>query len=203
MAHGDPNPPRTWSRTLSWQVSACLLICLMVIGMKMINAPATQAVLDGLDYAVNTPTDFDALGKLKFIDSLIDKSAAVFNGGTDEEPNFEWPASGEIAGTFVAEDSDHRGIVIRTDAGAAVTAALDGQVFYVGENSRWGRYIRMRHADGWDTIYGHVAPSVKTGQDVLAGETLGFCVDGELLFEIWRESVPVDPLTLLPKPTGD
>ncbi|MGI5878222.1 MAG: murein hydrolase activator EnvC family protein [Christensenellales bacterium] len=197
MVHGQPDPPRTWVNALGWQISACLLICLLVLGMKMMDTPMVDAVLDGLAYTVNTPTDFEDLGKLKFVSALIDKTAEVFN--IDRvEPEFAWPARGPVAAGFEGVESNHAGLTITVKDGSAVTAAMDGQVFYVGENRRWGSYVRMRHSGGWDTILSGIKPAVKTGQDVLRGELLGWCAGTKLYFEIWNDGVPVDPEPLLP-----
>lgn len=71
-------------------------------------------------------------------------------------------------------------------------AVADGKVFYVGENADWGRYVRIQHNGGFASIYAGVAPSVKVGDYLEAGEILGTAEDGKTLgFALWKDGAPV------------
>lgn len=77
----------------------------------------------------------------------------------------------------------HNGIDLRTRfldtplGHRYVTAAADGVVLEANTNpkaSGYGNYVRLGHADGSQTIYGHFAkPYVVKGQHVKAGDRIG------------------------------
>ncbi len=50
----------------------------------------------------------------------------------------------------------------------------DGTVGVVGESTVLGKYLTVRHADGYETLYAHCSKiTVSSGQSVLRGDTLG------------------------------
>jgi murein DD-endopeptidase MepM/ murein hydrolase activator NlpD len=71
-------------------------------------------------------------------------------------------------------------------------------------NGGYGNYIRIEHADGIATAYGHLsrfAPGLKPGAKVSRGELVGFSgntgrsTGPHLHFEVLADGKPVDPLT--------
>lgn len=65
------------------------------------------------------------------------------------------------------------GITLAASGEAAVLAAGDGTVAYVGENEALGTLIVINHAQGLQTRYGRVsAPTVKAGDRVQAGQAI-------------------------------
>jgi lipoprotein NlpD len=122
-----------------------------------------------------------------------------------QPPDWQWPVQvGQVTGS-VRQPSG--GVGLRIDGGLnqPVRAAADGKVVYTGSGLRgYGQLIIINHARGWLTAYGHNATvSVREGDDVLAGQTIGAMGVGPgqqpmLYFEIRLEGQPVDPLSQLP-----
>jgi murein DD-endopeptidase MepM/ murein hydrolase activator NlpD len=97
----------------------------------------------------------------------------------------------------------HQGIDFGAAEGTPILAAGDGVVV---EERRWGGYgnwLRIRHAGGWDTGYGHIsryAKGVHRGVHVHQGQVIayvghtGLATGPHLHYEIWRRGHRVNPL---------
>lgn len=98
----------------------------------------------------------------------------------------------------------HQGMDWAAPEGAAIIAALNGQVTGVGSNREWGGWVEVDHGGGWLTRYAHLAAvEVTRGQMVQAGEILGRLgssgtyeagSETHLHFELQHEHQPCDPL---------
>lgn len=101
----------------------------------------------------------------------------------------------------------HPGIDVAVPEGTHVRASGAGTVAEVGEDSVYGRFVRIRHRDGYETMYGHasevlVAQGARVAQDqviALSGDT-GLSTAPHLHFEVRRNGDPVDPRTLVKAP---
>ena len=68
----------------------------------------------------------------------------------------------------------HLGIDYAAPRGTPVMAASDGVVIAAGWSGGYGRTVRLRHANGYQTLYGHLSRiSVRRGQRVSQGEKIG------------------------------
>ena len=69
----------------------------------------------------------------------------------------------------------HNGMDIAAEAGTAVCAAADGQVYTVYEDETMGMTVVIRHDGGYTTTYASLdeTVSVKAGDKVTAGQTIG------------------------------
>jgi len=68
----------------------------------------------------------------------------------------------------------HLGIDYAAPQGTPVMAASDGVVIAAGWSGGYGRTVRLRHANGYRTLYGHLSRiSVRKGQRVSQGQTIG------------------------------
>ena len=69
----------------------------------------------------------------------------------------------------------HPGIDLATRAGTPVLAAANGTVTYAGRESDGAVVVKIRHDDGYVTLYGHLNPDlhVKVGDRVSRGQELG------------------------------
>lgn len=102
----------------------------------------------------------------------------------------------------------HPGMDIAVPEGTHVRASGAGTVVEVGEDSVYGRFVRIRHRDGYETMYGHasevlVAEGARVAQDqviALSGNT-GLSTAPHLHFEVRKEGEPVDPRTLVKAPS--
>ncbi len=97
----------------------------------------------------------------------------------------------------------HEGVDLAVPRGTPVYAASDGVVSGARPNGGYGNWIRVDHADGIATAYGHLsrfAPRIKPGVRVARGELLGFSgntgrsTGPHLHFEVIADGQPVDPL---------
>jgi len=94
----------------------------------------------------------------------------------------------------------HQGIDFGVPVGTPVLAAGDGVV----EQARWaggyGRYVKLRHADGWETAYGHLSRwAARPGQHVRQGQVIAYSgSSGEstgphVHFEVIDHGVRINP----------
>jgi len=71
----------------------------------------------------------------------------------------------------------HEGLDIRAFSKTNIYCCADGEVFEVHTNPRshpYGIHVRIRHKDGYKTVYGHLAqPLVRVGESVKAGQVIG------------------------------
>lgn len=116
---------------------------------------------------------------------------------------FRWPVSGKVIVDFIA--SKQTGINIEAPDGAAIRAAENGQVIYVGSGVEgYGNLVLIRHANGYVSAYAHLKSiSVVKGANVSRGDTIGTAgMTGsvsrpQLHFELRKGATPVDPIPLL------
>ena len=64
------------------------------------------------------------------------------------------PTNGRITSTF-GDGRGHQGLDIGNDLGAPIFAVTDGEVINSGPAQGFGLWVRIRHADGTITTYGH------------------------------------------------
>jgi murein DD-endopeptidase MepM/ murein hydrolase activator NlpD len=97
----------------------------------------------------------------------------------------------------------HEGVDFAVPQGTPIHAAADGVVRDARRNGGYGNYVRVDHADGVATAYGHLsrfAPNLKPGTKVVRGQLLGFSgntgrsTGPHLHFEVLTDGKPVDPL---------
>ncbi|HEX9188401.1 MAG TPA: peptidoglycan DD-metalloendopeptidase family protein [Vicinamibacteria bacterium] len=68
----------------------------------------------------------------------------------------------------------HFGVDYAAPVGTPVSAAADGVVTFSGWLGGYGRTVRIRHANGYETLYGHLSRvAVRTGQRVAQGTLVG------------------------------
>ncbi|WP_234320183.1 M23 family metallopeptidase [Streptomyces sp. SBT349] len=98
------------------------------------------------------------------------------------------PASGRISQGY---HSNHDGIDIANSLGTPIHAADAGTVTHSGPASGYGQWIRIRHADGSVTEYGHmyqrdvaVGASVGAGQRIALMGSEGQSTGPHLHFEV-------------------
>jgi hypothetical protein len=67
----------------------------------------------------------------------------------------------------------HAGIDIANSIGTPIVAAADGVVIDAGPTAGYGAWVKLRHADGTVTLYGHVNTwLVSKGDRVMAGDQI-------------------------------
>jgi murein DD-endopeptidase MepM/ murein hydrolase activator NlpD len=67
----------------------------------------------------------------------------------------------------------HAGIDLANSIGTPIYAVSDGVVIDAGPTAGYGMWVKLRHADGTVTLYGHVNTTlVSVGQRVMAGDQI-------------------------------
>ncbi|MFH1824156.1 MAG: M23 family metallopeptidase [Candidatus Firestonebacteria bacterium] len=101
---------------------------------------------------------------------------------------------------FTHERSHHDGLDIKVAYGEKICAVADGIITFAGENGGLGNAVKIKHSNGYVTLYGHNSKLlVKSGQKVkkgkiiaLAGST-GRSTGCHLHFAVWKNSKLIDP----------
>ena len=91
-----------------------------------------------------------------------------------ERPQFVMPTRGVWTSGFGYRWGVlHGGIDIANSIGTPIVAAADGVVIDVGPTAGYGAWVKLRHADGTVTLYGHVNTwLVSVGEQVMAGDQI-------------------------------
>ncbi len=93
-----------------------------------------------------------------------------------------YPFYGTITSTFGHRENPfsgagvetHKGLDIRAPMGAPVKAMAKGVVIFAGRKGGFGNCIMLRHANGFETLYGHLSRIlVSNGQQVDIGTEIG------------------------------
>ena len=98
----------------------------------------------------------------------------------------------------------HHGIDLAAEENAPVMAAADGEVYTVYEDDTLGHTVVIRHNDGYTTCYSSLsdAVSVKPGDKVTMGHTIGYAADSAIVestlgshvhFSVTHYDEPMDP----------
>ena len=99
----------------------------------------------------------------------------------------------------------HTGVDWAAPAGTPILAAGDGTVEQVGRQGGYGNYVRIRHANGFTTAYGHMsryAPGMEAGIKVKQGQMIGFVgstgmsTGPHLHYEVLVNNKFVNPMTI-------
>ncbi|OZC76838.1 metallopeptidase [Rhodococcus sp. 06-418-5] len=121
-------------------------------------------------------------------------------------PLFALPAQGTYTSNFGTRWGVlHAGVDVANAIGTPIYAVADGKVIDSGPAAGFGMWVRIQHADGTITVYGHIDTSTVTvGQDVMAGDQIatmgnrGFSTGPHLHFEVHLPGeVKIDPLPWL------
>lgn len=99
----------------------------------------------------------------------------------------------------------HTGVDWAAPSGTPILAAGDGTVEKVGREGGYGNYVRIRHANGFATAYGHMlrfAPGMEPGVSVKQGQVIGYVGSTGLStgphchFEVMVNNQFVNPMTI-------
>ncbi|MDA0710840.1 MAG: peptidoglycan DD-metalloendopeptidase family protein, partial [bacterium] len=126
----------------------------------------------------------------------------------------KWPVSGKVVTEFGRyQDPDlktwtfHRGMNIAAPEGTNVLAIAPGEVVMVDWFPGYGRFVLLRHAEPFFSLYGHLDSDLVGVGDILpSGTAVGTVgstgrLDGvsQLHFEIMQDEDPLDPKIWLGK----
>lgn len=122
-----------------------------------------------------------------------------------DNPLWTWPARGALLRRYDASSPGKKGISIAGNAGDDVLAAAAGKVVYAGSGlSGYGRLIIIKHNQQYLSAYAHNKELLaREGDWVDAGQLIAHMGSSgtnrtQLYFEIRKNQISVDPLTILP-----
>lgn len=99
----------------------------------------------------------------------------------------------------------HTGVDFAAPYGTPLKAAGHGSVSYAGWDGAYGRVVRIKHENGYETVYAHmsrIASTIKRGVRVRQGQTIGFVgstgrsTGPHAHFEVRVNDRPVNPLKI-------
>lgn len=135
-----------------------------------------------------------------------------------KELSFSKPVEGDIVREYAKDNliysetlqewTTHTGIDIKADKTTVVTAAEAGTVKSIKNDPRYGLTVVIEHDNQYQSIYSNLLTSefVVEGEKVEKGQSIGtvgntavfeIADEPHLHFEIWKDSLPVDPTTLI------
>lgn len=118
------------------------------------------------------------------------------------------PASWPLRNGFVTRDhafpaGPHPGIDIAVPRGSEIRSAARGIVESTGVDSVYGNFVRIRHADGYESIYAHAsrllvsaADSVRRDEVIALSGNSGASTGPHLHFEVRKNGTPINPRML-------
>lgn len=103
---------------------------------------------------------------------------------------------------------EHPGLDIAVAEGSYIRAAGAGVVVQSSEDPVYGKYVRVRHADGYESMYAHASALFVNVEDrverneviALSGNT-GTSTAPHLHFEIRKDGEAIDPRMLMEPPS--
>jgi murein DD-endopeptidase MepM/ murein hydrolase activator NlpD len=122
-----------------------------------------------------------------------------------------WPLEVEGYVTRGSADSSvysgpHPGLDVAVPLGTPIRAAGGGTVVEVGDDVKYGKFVRVEHRDGYESLYAHASEIlVKLGEKISAGRNIalsgntGQSTAPHLHFEVRQGGAAVDPMLLITK----
>lgn len=147
-------------------------------------------------------------------DSAAADSATDAEGDSAARPRSSLPRGWPLAargfvtrGHLARIRGSHPGMDIAVASGSQILASGGGTVAEVGEDSVYGRFVRIAHPDGYESLYAHASALLVHARDrvpqgrviALSGST-GVSTAPHLHFEIRKDGRPVDPGALIHHP---
>lgn len=141
---------------------------------------------------------WDKDGKTQWLDSA---------GRGERKGGMNMPVSGRLTSTFgmrihpiLHTARMHKGLDIAAPFGSPIHAAMDGVVAMAGRAGGYGNFVKLAHAGGVASGYGHMSRIlVRPGQRVTRGQTIGLVgstglsTGPHLHYEVWKNGVAINP----------
>ena len=139
------------------------------------------------------------------------KSGWVDANGTDAAAEaVRTPVAGRISSGFgmryhpiLGRERFHKGVDLAVSFGTPIHAAADGRVTFAGWAGGYGRQVRIGHAGGLATAYGHMSRiAAAPGELVHRGDVIGYVGSSGLStgphvhYEVFKNGQPVNPMTV-------
>ena len=126
------------------------------------------------------------------------------------EQGMEMPVAGRVTSGFgerfhpvLHRMRMHDGVDLAAAWGTPIVAAADGRVASAGWRGGYGRAVEITHADGIETLYGHMSRiAAQPGEAVRQGQVIGYvgasglATGPHLHYEVHKDGRLVNPLSV-------
>jgi len=171
------------------------------------STPASQstALSDGTRYDKTTVerNEADSLLRAQMESEGSEYALSNTKRPKIEAPIFAMPLDGHLSRGFDSPQSDFDIVLTPTSTDATVKSVEAGTVIAINNFSDGYASISVQHSGGYVSVYKNLSEVlVRPGQSVLAGTVIGRVgsleIDdtthaAELVLELWRDGVPVNP----------
>lgn len=185
----DTAPPeKLWQGRLTRNLAIASLLVLLLACAKEYDA--TAPVFDAVSEQLSMELD-DSLGKLSFVSNLLPEDTFVFfNQDSPLSRTVFQPMDGEVIHSW-SEGEPY----LQLAGSQMVSCAAAGEVMSRAHGEGEEIILRVRHGDGYESIYGNLtACFYLEGDPVRQGETIGSVAEGDALYyELRREGRSVEP----------
>jgi stage II sporulation protein Q len=183
--------PLSFGERMLRNTAVCVAILLCVLAVKTIDTPITSAVSAELREWVTMDID-ESLGSLKFVQNILPDAALVFwhigSADTYLEPS-------QLTLSHSWNESEPY-LTYAGDKQQQVLASQSGEVMSVVPSSDGTSTVRIRHADGLESVYQNMAScTVREGDSVTEKQVIGAA--STLYFEIRGEGRSMNPVPLM------
>ena len=181
-----PRPGGMLKLTRNTAFLMLLLVCLASIHNQQL--PDGRTVLTAVQSTVDQEWD-ESLGRITFVDNMMPQTLSVF---FQEEETYS--LSLPCNGTLVHLWETHAPYVSFNTAGS-VLAIADGEVMSLSHDSTDQLSLRIRHENGLESVYYHLASTpLREGDMVASGEAIGSLQEGHnLVLDVRRNGLSIDP----------
>lgn len=174
------------------KLSLCLGVLLIALVLELggTGADRQRAVFAQEGEAKPQATAREELGAIYFVETAGTGPTAQAQNAEVQRVKWAPPVlSDEV--TLLREDS----VVGFSALNSDVSCCCGGQVFAVGEDEDWGKYVRVRSAGDIDAVYyGLEDVKVRAGETVAAGQLLGTVPVGRRIYlAVSEKGAPQDP----------
>lgn len=206
-----------------WRSVVCLALFFVLLGARNAGSYGSN-IVSMAKQSVEQDMSYDDVKSvwLKVRETLLrlpqmDLGAFWTKAVTGQPVQLAWPTEGAVTSYFGWRANPtgpgmslHQGIDIDAPKGTAVVSALDGVVKDVRQSPEYGNVVEIDHNQAFSTVYAHLDQvMVAIGQKVKKGEIIGTVGDtgnataSHLHFEVRKDGLQVDPMTLLPPRTKE
>jgi len=135
---------------------------------KLYNENLTKLNYVSAKIELTFTTHFDLISSIQSRESLYKSTPSI------------WPTFGKVTSSFgnrihpiFKSSSMHAGLDIANEFGTPIYATADGTVSFTGRSASLGYLIRIDHASGYQTRYGHLQRIlVKAGDTISKGQII-------------------------------
>jgi len=175
---------------------------------SIIGGGAITGSTDGMQVVTVTPASTSELHAEEINNAAAFAQERAEREARLQRPMFVMPTKGVWTSGFGYRWGVlHGGIDLANSIGTPIVAAADGVVVAAGPQAGYGNWVKLRHADGTVTLYGHLSAwQVDIGQRVYAGDQIakmgntGNSTGPHLHFEVLLNGTDrVDPVGWLTK----